>query len=194
MIRYHSQVVGDEALVKALKDIGKAAERKVMRSVASAGAVPLNKDLKRRSRSIKLTGLLSRSIGTVRRQYTRGKGRIYVAVTGVRGGFRTPRSVLKFKKKKYPKRGGKLGPRKKKKSTHVNPMKYFRFVERGTKVARANPIFKQAAMAQRKNMERAMQNRADERMRQEVKKVADEQLRRYKEELAQAQSRLKGSF
>lgn len=188
MTRIYSQVVGDDSLAEGLKQIGKTAERKVMRSVASAGAVPLNKDLKRRARSIRLTGLLARSIGTVRRQYTSGKGRVYVAVTGVRGGFRTARSSLKFRKKKYPKRGGKLGPRKKKLPPKVNPMKYFRFVERGTKVARATNIYKTSVMSQRKNMERIMKDRALERMRMEVKKIADEQLRRYAAEMAQAQS------
>lgn len=184
MTRIYAQVVGDKSLAEGLRELGRSAERKVMRSVASAGAVPLNKELKRRARTIKLTGLLSRSIGTVRRQYTSGKGRTYVAVTGVRAGFITARSALKFKKKKYPKRGGKLGPRKKKLPVNVNPMKYFRFVERGTKVARATNIYRMSVMAQRKNMENAMQDRAKERMRIEVKAIADKQLKQYQAELA----------
>ena len=64
-------------------------------------------------------------------------------------------------------------------------MKYFRFVERGTKVAASKPIFKRAFAAQRKNMQQAMQVRAEEKMRVEIKKVADEQLRRYRVEMAQ---------
>lgn len=187
MTRISIRLAGSEALAAAFRKVGKVPGRKVLRSAAGAGATPLNKDLKRRARQIKMTGLLSKSIGQVRRQYSGGGSRTFVNVVGSRGGFRTARASLKFKKKKYPKRGGKLGPRKKKLPAFVNPMKYFRFVQRGTKVAASKPIFTRAVFAQRKNMENAMVRRSEEILRVEIKKISDEQIRIYRMQMSQFQ-------
>lgn len=184
---FYAKIVGATSLKRNFEELdSKDLKNKVMRSVAGAGGPILNKAVKREAKKIRYSGQLFRSIGTVARQYTAGKSTTFATVVGSRSGFRVPRKSLKFKKKIWgPGKGGKLGPRVKKGSGYVDPMKYFRFVERGTKIAQANDLFARSALANERSIRDAMGKRFDEKTQEATKIMAERQKQAYQREMAQ---------
>lgn len=136
---------GFESLQHVFRELPKRVQTKVLRDGSNAGATPINKALKQSARSIRLTGMLAKAIGRRRKQYSNTGGKLYMNVIGARvHGFRVPAaSIKRRKKKKYPRYGGKKSTVRRKMSgpKFINPVKYFRLVEFGTKFARPVPIY-----------------------------------------------------
>lgn len=166
-------VIGSDELIATLKDFEQRVQNSIMRQVVENGATPLNQLLKSHARSIKLTGLLAKSIGKRGKSYPNASvGRVYVQVVGARVGFRAPYNSKKRNRKKYPRYGGKAKKGRRRGSGFVDPAKYFRFVEFGTKFARPVPIFETAIAAARSDMEFKMADTARRLIEREAEAAA----------------------
>lgn len=123
---------GVQSAIQALDGMDKKVRRKGIRKAALAAGTIILKAAK--SRVVRETGLLRKSLGKKVKVYTRGVG---VAVVGPRLGF----------KQEVTRRGVKVWS---------NPVRYAHLVELGTSHSAAKPFLKPALEATRKEVEAAM--------------------------------------
>lgn len=181
MAKINVQTTGFHELAHVFRELPKRVQTKVLRDGSNAGATPVNQALRSAARSIRVTGMLAKSIGRRRKQYSGKGGKKYMNIIGSRvHGFRVPVSSLKFRKKKYRRfRRNTLpqgmGAKKRKKlvgEKFKNPVKYFPLVEFGTKFARAVPIFEVSFAASSRTGMKRMEDRIRLGVMQEARALA----------------------